>query len=140
MARQLILQEIFQREYTSHHHLDDSKTNFISDSVVDDYDEKHYSRIIKGIRDMMPEINAELSKFIDRDIKSLNKVELCVLQLGIYEMLYCEDIPFRVVIDQSTKLTQAYGTESGYKYINGVLDNVAKKHRELEYLAVHKNK
>ena len=34
------------------------------------------------------------------------------------------------------QLTKFYG----YKYINGVLDNVAKKHRELEYLAVHKNK
>jgi transcription antitermination protein NusB len=140
VARQLILQELFQREYSNHHYLDDAKTNFISESIIDEYDHKYYARIIKGLRDTMPSINAEINNFIDRDVNSLNKVELCILRLGIYEMLYCDDVPFKVVIDQSTKLAQAYGAESGYKYVNGVLDNVAKKHRELEYSAVHKNK
>ena len=139
-ARQLILQELFQNEYVGNHTLDNVRAGFVAESDIGDYDKKYYAKIIKGIRSMMPSLDEKLIEFIDRDIASLNKVELCILRLGIYEMLYCDDVPFKVVIDQATKLAKDYGTGSGYKYVNGVLDNIAAQHRKLEYLASQQKK
>lgn len=132
-ARQLILQELFQGEYVTKR--GDTKDVFIAESDIGAYDKKYYEKVIKGIAHTTSDLDEKLLEFIDRDIAELNKVELCILRLGVYEMLYCDDVPFKVVIDQATKIAQDYGTGSGYKYVNGVLDKMAQKYRKLEYLA-----
>jgi len=56
-------------------------------------------------------------------------VELSILRVGTYELAQRLDIPYRVVINESTELAKIFGAEDGYKYINAVLDKVAQKTR-----------
>jgi N utilization substance protein B len=58
-----------------------------------------------------------------------------VLRLGVYELAYHPEVPYRVVINEAVELAKIFGAEQGHKYVNGVLDQVAKKVREAEVKA-----
>lgn len=53
-------------------------------------------------------------------------VDINILRLGIYEMLYSEDVPPKVAIDEAIEIGKKYGNEDSREFINGVLDRVLK--------------
>lgn len=77
-------------------------------------------------------LDALFSGYLDRKVAELDKVELAVLRLGTYELKERQEIPYRVVIDEYVELTKMFGAEASHKYINGVLDAVARDLRPIE--------
>ena len=73
-----------------------------------------------------------MTPFLSRPIDELDPVELAILRLSIYELAKRPDIPYRVVINEALELTKKYGSIEGYKFVNGVLDHVAKEVRKIE--------
>jgi len=55
------------------------------------------------------------------------------LRLGCFELQHRVDVPYRVVIDEYVELAKTFGAEASHKYINGVLDRVARAQRALEW-------
>ena len=53
-------------------------------------------------------------------------MELSVLRLAVYEMLYDEDIPVGVAIDEAVELSKKFGQESSGSFVNGILATLAK--------------
>ena len=69
-------------------------------------------------------IDDAFSSYLDRSFTELNPVELAILRLGTYELLYL-DTPYRVVLKEMIRLGSDYGSQDGYKYVNGILHHVA---------------
>lgn len=59
-------------------------------------------------------------------IQRLPKVSLAVLRLAIGEMMYVDDVPAGVSVNEAVELTKKYGTNDDASYVNGVLGSVAK--------------
>lgn len=57
----------------------------------------------------------------------INKVDLAVLRVALWELLYRKTTPPKVVIDEAVELAKEYGTESSPGFINGVLGSAVKK-------------
>jgi N utilization substance protein B len=53
-----------------------------------------------------------------------------ILRIGAYELLYADDIPAEVALDEAVELAKKYGTEPARGYINGILDRIWKEHGE----------
>jgi N utilization substance protein B len=135
-SRELLLKFIFQWEYT------DNDSQFDSVSIIDGsvkYDKKYFQDISADIFKKIEFVDESIKQHSSKDIIDLSKVELAVLRLAVYELLFRDDVPFKVCIDQAARLNKKFGTVQGYKYVNGVLDAVARERRQLEYLAA-KNK
>lgn len=75
---------------------------------------------------------------IDREIKSYStnwaldrmaRVDLAILRLAAFELIYCPDVPLNVVINEAIELGKRFGTEETAAFINGVLDHLAQQHR-----------
>ena len=58
-------------------------------------------------------------------IANLNRIDLAILRLAIYELLH-EDTPPKVIIDEAVELAKEYGSESSSSFINGVLGTIYK--------------
>ena len=69
---------------------------------------------------------------LDRSINELGPIERAVLYLGVYELKFQPEVPYKVVINEAVELTKLYGAESAYKLINSSLDKIAKEHRSTE--------
>ena len=69
---------------------------------------------------------------LDRSIDELGPIERAVLYLGVYELNFQPEVPYKVVINEAVELTKLYGAESAYKLINSSLDKIAKDLRSTE--------
>jgi N utilization substance protein B len=88
-------------------------------------------QLLSGVPQHVEEIDAELDRVLDRPISQVDPVELAILRLGAFEILYSPSIPDRVAINEAVELTKLLGAHDGYKYVNGVLDKVARRRGDL---------
>lgn len=56
----------------------------------------------------------------------LKRVDLAVLRIGAYSLLYQRDIPAQITIDEAIEIVKEYGSEDSYRFVNGVLDGIWK--------------
>lgn len=130
-ARKLALQALYQW-FMSGHELYEIETQFRVANNMDKVDTEYFCRLLQGVPQHITTLEAELAPFLDRPIQSLNPVELAVLRLGAFELLHCPEIPYRVVLDESISLAKEFGSQDGHRYVNGVLNNLARKARAVE--------
>ena len=69
---------------------------------------------------------------LDRSLDELGPRERAVLYLGVYELKFQSEVPYKVVINEAVELTKLYRAESAYKLINSSLDKIAKDLRSVE--------
>ncbi len=82
------------------------------------------SEIVKGIISKKKSIDAKIQKAAPTwPIDHLNKIDLAILRLAVYELGKSE-IPPKVVIDEAVELAKEYGAESSPSFINGVLGTI----------------
>ena len=71
------------------------------------------------------EITAVIKKHAKNyQINRIAKVEYNILHLGIYELLYCPDLPFKITISEAIRLSRKFATKESANFINAVLDSV----------------
>ena len=83
--------------------------------------------IVSGVWDNQREIDALIVRFSKNwKLSRIAKVELTILRLAVYEILYRPDIPLRVTLNEAIELAKRYGDENSRNFINGILDAIAK--------------
>ena len=81
------------------------------------------------------EIDTHISPLISRPLAEVDPVELAVLRLGTYELLYHPEVPYRVVINEAVELVKMFGADQGYRFVNGIMDRLAASLRTVEVQA-----
>ena len=80
-----------------------------------------------GVEEHEEEINALISDNLRGwSFQRLSKTTVALLQLSVYEILYREEIPEKVSVNESVELAKLYGGEDDPSYINGVLGGIVK--------------
>ncbi len=64
------------------------------------------------------------------NISRISKVSLCVLRLALYEILYRDDIPFSVSVNEAVELCKKFATTDDASFVNGILGSVSKKYNK----------
>ena len=92
----------------------------------------YFREILKGIEAHLQELDERLAPLLDRPMPELDPVENAILHLGMYELLYHLELPWRVVLNEAIELAKMFGAEQSYKYVNGILDKAAHQIRTVE--------
>jgi N utilization substance protein B len=98
-------------------------------------DVKHYDALLSGCVAEAADLDAILSRHVDRQTTELSPIEHAILMIGAYELKHCIDIPYKVAINEAVELAKSFGGTDGHKYVNGVLDRAAVDLRPLEVTA-----
>ena len=101
----------------------------------DKSDTAHFDALLHGCIAEAADLDAVLSRHVDRRTNLLSPVEHAVLMIGAYELKHCIDIPYRVAINEAVELAKSFGGTDGHKYVNGVLDKAAGLLRTVEVQA-----
>lgn len=92
---------------------------------------KFTNYLVKGIYENLHSIDNIISKYADNwDIKRIAIIDKNILRMGIFELLYSEDVPFKVSINESIELAKRYGDTDSGKFVNGILDRVKREKGE----------
>jgi N utilization substance protein B len=88
--------------------------------------------LVKGVIDNQAAIDKVMEKFSDNwKLSRMACVDRNIIRIAVFEMLYCDDIPPRVTINEAVDIGKKYGTEDSGAFINGVLDSIYQQHTPL---------
>ena len=133
-ARQLATQALYQL-HMAKQSLNEIEAQFRVDNDFSDVDGAYFREILHGVPAKKEQIDTALAPCLDLTIDELDPVELAVLRLSTWELLERIDVPYRVVINEGIELAKVYGSTDGHKFVNGVLDKLAPRLREVEVKA-----
>lgn len=138
-AREYALQAMYQWQIAASS-LADIEAEFLVHHIKQKTDLEYFKELIHAIPSQFDELDNHMAPFLNRPIQELDPIELAILRLGIYELANRLDIPYRVSINESLELAKKFGSIEGYKFVNGILDQVARKLRSTEKNAEKKKK
>ncbi len=105
---------------------------FLEAQALQKADVEFFKELLRGVLSHSAEIDELFVAYLDRELSSLDQVELAILRLGAFELKHRVDVPYRVVIDEYVELAKLFGAQDSYKYVNGVLDRLAREVRQIE--------
>lgn len=103
--------------------------NFLENTEYDteNLDMTYIRDILSGIENNISQIDETIEKYLVKwKLSRISKVNLSILRLATYEILFDDKIPFKVSINEALDLTRRYSDESSVAFVNGVLDKISK--------------
>ena len=128
-AREVALQALYAWQLSQGDALEHMK-------VLDDYegaDQKLAERIVRGVSERSAELRALITPHLDRAFERLSPVERAILYIGSYELSAQPKTPFKVVLNEAIELGKSFGGTEGHRFVNGVLEKIAKALRPEEF-------
>ena len=98
-------------------------------------DSAHFDALLHGCSEQAAALDELILPLLDRKLAEISPVEHAVMWIGAYELQHCLDVPWRVVLNECVELAKEFGGTDGHKYVNGVLNGLARKLREAEVAA-----
>jgi N utilization substance protein B len=130
-ARQFALQALYQWQVTRQSPAEIER-QFLEDQDIREIEPALFHELLQGVPAHLAELDLSLAPLLDRAVESVDPVERAILRLGAFELLHSPAIPYRVVIDEAVDLAKLFGAEQGHRYVNGVLDRLARRVRAAE--------
>ena len=118
-------------------HMAGTSVSIIEAEFRDDYefthvDGEYFHALVHDIPACVDELEEILEPMLDRKLDDLDPIERTLLRMGTFELSKRIDVPYKVVINEAVSLAKKFGATDGHKYINGVLDKVARTLRKVE--------
>ena len=92
-----------------------------------------FSNLLLNIPKNIAALEEIIHPTLDRDIDELGPTEKAILYLGVYELKFQLEVPYKVVINEAVELAKLYGAEGSFKLVNSSLDKIALELRDLEF-------
>ncbi len=84
-----------------------------------------FERLVRGVTRSEQEIDSIIEQFSSNwKINRMSCVDRNIMRLAVYELLWCNDIPAKVSINEAIDIGKKYGTEESGSFINGILDGI----------------
>jgi len=127
-AREYVLQFLFQSDFGNKGSISAGLKQFWADKEEDTEIKKFAAEIIKGTLSSLDEIDSTINKSAEHwAIQRMAAVDRNILRFAVYELLYRDDIPRAVTINEAIEVAKKYSTTESAAFINGILDKIAKK-------------
>ncbi len=130
-ARQTVMQALYQWEITKAD-ITTIENQFESHEHFQTVDAAYFKEILHGVVLDINHIDSYIKRYIDRDIAELDPVELTVARVAVYEFLKRLDVPYKVILNEALESAKKFGAQEGHKFINGILDKIAREIRHIE--------
>lgn len=130
-ARRYAVQGIYQW-HLSGNSIKDIEFQFLETINSKKVDVEYFQEILVNTLSGITEIDELLTPILDRKFDEVNPVEMAIIRLACYEFMSRLDVPYKVVINEALELTKTFGASEGHKFVNGVLDKLARQLRQME--------
>jgi len=95
-------------------------------------DQDFATRLVEDVVQKHEMLEGRIAPHLDRSLASLSPVERVVLLIGACELAERPETPFKVVLNEAIELGKSYGGTDGHKFVNGVLEKLARELRPQE--------
>ncbi len=98
------------------------------DKNLNEEDKVFIEGIVNGVKEHLDEIDKVIfSKIAGRSMDRVFKVDLAILRIAVYELLYVKELSYKVVANEAVEIAKKYGKDNSHTFINGILREVIKE-------------
>ena len=130
-ARGMIIQALYEKDISNNEN-QQIIAGFLIDNPTLKFDRSYFQTSFITISASLSELDILYGKYLDRAFSALDPVSKAILRLGSFELKHQLEIPHKVVINEAIELAKNYGAKDSHKFINGILDKLAKEIRITE--------
>ena len=127
VARELSFKVIFSFNFQSENEEIESLINNLENETNDvtKEDKEYIKEIVNGIINNKEKLDEVIKKYLKEwTMDRISKTDLAILRLAVYEILYREDIPYKVSVNEAVELAKAFSDDTSPSFINGVLAGI----------------
>ena len=130
-ARELAVQAVYSWQLSGNN-IADVEAHFLTDNAKRRFDIEYFQQLLHGVAANLTKIDDIISPHVDRPLVDVDHVEKSIIRTAIFELTDCQDVPYRVVINEAIELAKAFAADDSHKFVNGVLDKAVKDLRPNE--------
>ncbi len=126
-ARELLMQLLYQMELLDDHS-EETKNAYLEKNFKEKGHRDYASQLMELVLSKKDEIDAKLNEYSNKwNTSRMPKVDIAILRLAVVEILYMDDIPDAVAINEAVDMAKKFGADESKAFINGILGKVAKE-------------
>lgn len=123
-SRELAMQALFQMDISGDHSREAIEL-FCEHFEVPKKAKPFFLRLVEGVTACQDELDRLIERFSDNwKISRMSGMDRNIMRVAVYELLYCDDIPPKVSINEAIDIGKKFGTEHSSAFINGILDSI----------------
>lgn len=129
LARTIAMQSLFLWDFKGKAESDLEKIlEGVFENFAPQFNDQGFARsIVKGVMDNIESIDVYISKYATEwPLEQITIVDRNILRIGVFELVFNEEIPAKVAINEAIEIAKAFGSESSGKFVNGVLGAIYK--------------
>lgn len=120
-AREAAMRLLYQINFSNEYNLD-ALPEMMEELGLDDRDLPYIHDILKGCNEHLEQIDTIIKeKSIGWKFDRISRIDLSILRLALYEILYRDDIPDSVSVNEGVELAKKYGSDKSGSFVNGIL-------------------
>jgi len=127
-ARRAALQALYQWQVTGDPPRGIAR-QFLAERGLRHADAAYFQDLVENVPAHAAALDELLAPLLDRPVRQLDPVTRALLRMGAFELQHRPDVPYAVVIDEAVALAHVFGAEQSHRYVNGVLDRLARRLR-----------
>lgn len=124
-ARELAVQAVYSWQL-SQNSVADVELHFITENAKRRFDTEYFQSLFRGVTQSLSEIDLAIEPHVDRPFDEVDHVEKAIIRVAIFELSHCQDVPYKVVINEAIELAKSFAADDSHKFVNGVLDKAVK--------------
>ena len=132
LARTIAMQSLFLWDFNGKKEDDLEKLEKVINGVFANFapmfnDHGFVKNLVKGELDNLPAIDKYITKYATEwPLEQITIVDRNILRIGVYELVFNDEIPAKVAINEAIEIAKKFGSESSGKFVNGVLGAIYK--------------
>lgn len=130
-ARKKALQALYQWRLSGND-LNEIEVQFHDEQDMSKVDLDYFHELLHQVPAQVDDLDAAYLPQADIKGNELDPVEQAILRMATFELKHRLDVPYRVVIDEAIQLARMFGADQSHKFVNGILDKVARQYRQVE--------
>lgn len=131
-ARSAAVQALYQW-HINYSDVSDIISQFVEEGRLYDADLTLFKDLVQQVSQQFEGLDDIYGAYLDRKVAMIDPIEKNIMRIAVYELKNTLNIPSKVIINEAVELAKRFGAEDSHKYVNGILDKVAKNLRAFEF-------
>jgi transcription antitermination protein NusB len=125
LSREQALQALFYMDMHRGPVVEDPVGQFCCSFARDKPTQPFFHRLVDGVQENRKKIDTLIERYSSNwKLSRMSCVDRNVLRIAVFELLFCDDIPFKVSINEAIDVGKRFGTDESGAFINGILDSI----------------